>query len=288
MKKTIILFSWLSILISVTNAQDDNDFPAPSQAEVPGAKFLQQKYFDGNALWGHIDGGADLYLEYGFDKLLFQEFDWHNIKLRVEYYRMKDSDAAFGIFSVSRFKCNIKDSLTTFSCITPYQVQCALGRFYISITNDKGSLTAQSLSLKLFQMILAKSKDKLFKLPGQFNSPVYAKYTDEIKLFRGTLGLQNGFPSWIDLFERFSGYEITLLPIEDGEGYLYFATVNFDTEKDKVKFIKSIGINPEPGRLLFKVQKNNKTHIVKLISDREIYFYETNFNNDRLKEYPIE
>ena len=106
--KNIILFFVLLFAVSIqTSAQIDKDFPAPTADEAPAIKIIQEKYYDGNALWGHIDGGADLYLEYGFDKLLFQEIELNNIRFRIEYYRMKDPAAAFGIFSVSKFKCDI-------------------------------------------------------------------------------------------------------------------------------------------------------------------------------------
>ena len=57
---------------SASSAQDKDDFPILSVGDVEGMKIERTEYYDGNALWGLINGGADIYLEYGFDELAFQ------------------------------------------------------------------------------------------------------------------------------------------------------------------------------------------------------------------------
>jgi hypothetical protein len=284
--KNIILFFVLLFTISIqTSAQIDKDFPAPSADEAPGIRILQEKYYDGNALWGHIDGGADLYLEYGFDKLLYQEIEWNNIKFRIEYYRMKDPAAAFGIFSVSKFKCDIKDTLTKFICITKYQLQTALGRFYISIANEKGTVEAERQEIELFKKILAKSKETLFSPPSPFNSKNYKDYTSNLKIFRGNLGLQNGMPLWMDFFEKVSNYEIILFPFENNGGYLNLARVKFATEDDRIKFMRTIGVAETKEKNRFFLKTNGIDYIVKVLSGNEILFYETVLDKEELKKF---
>jgi hypothetical protein len=281
--KNIILFFVLLFAVSIqTSAQIDKDFPAPGADEAPDIKVLQEKYYDGNALWGHIDGGADLYLEYGFDKLLFQEIEWNNIKFRIEYYRMKNPAAAFGIFSVSKFKCNITDTLTKFICITKFQIQTALGRFYISITNEKGTVEAENQAIELFKKILAKSKETLYTPPVPFNGK---GFTNNLKFFRGNLGLQNGMPLWIDFFEKFSNYEITLFPFENSDGYLNLARVKFTNEADRIKFIRIIGVAETKEKNRFFLKTNGIDYIIKITSENEILFYETVFGKEDLKKF---
>lgn len=281
--KNLSILVLLLIFVSVIQAQVDNDFPAPSEAEVPGAKFLQSKYFDGNALWGHINGGADLYLEYGFDKLLFQEIEWNTIKFRIEYYRMIDPAAAFGIFSVSRFKCDLTDTLTKYICITPYQVQTAFGRFYISIANNKGIKEAKEFSVELLKKILDKSNEKIFNLPKPFSNPAFSKYSGQLKLFRGILGLQNGLAVWESYFDKFTDYEIIFLPFENNEGYLNFARIKFSNNADKLKFMRTVGVTETNEENRFVTRTKGINYIVKNISANEIYFYETVFNENELK-----
>jgi len=281
--KKISMLVLLLIFVSAIQAQVDNDFPAPSEDEVPGAKFLQSKYFDGNALWGHINGGADLYLEYGFDKLLFQEVEWNKVKFRIEYYRMIDPAAALGIFSVSRFKCDLTDALTKYICITPYQVQTALGRFYISIANNKGTKEAQEFEVELLKKILDKSNEKLFDLPEPFSKPAFEKYSGKLKLFRGILGLQNGLPQWEDYFENLSNYEIIVLPFENKDGYLNFARIKFVNDTDKLKFIQRIGVTKTNEENSLSTRTNGIFYKVITISANEIYFYETVLSEDEMK-----
>lgn len=285
MKNIILVFILLFTVSLQTSAQIDKDFPAPGADEAPGIKILQEKYYDGNALWGHIDGGADLYLEYGFDKLLFQEIEWNKIKFRIEYYKMKDSAAAFGIFSVSKFKCDIKDTLTKFICITKFQLQTALGRFYISIANDKGTVEAENQAVELFKKILVKTKEKPYTPPAPFNGKGFINYTNNFKLFRGNLGLQNGMPLWLDFFEKLSNYEIILFSIEDGDGYLNLARVKFENEVDRIKFMRIIGVAETKEKNRFFLKTNGIDYIIKLISEKEILFYETVFGKDDLKKF---
>ena len=146
-------------------AQSEKPFPAIVESNIPGGTITRTNYYNGDALWGLIDGGADLYLEYGFDKLLLQEIEWRGIKFRIEFYRMNDEKSAFGIYSVSQYKCDKNDILTKFICITPYQIQSALGKIYVSVANDKGNNEAEKLSLQLFNNILSGTTETLFDIP---------------------------------------------------------------------------------------------------------------------------
>lgn len=56
--------------------------------------------FAGEALYEHINGGADLYHEYGFVDLTVVEYEKEKAQIAVEIYSFQQS--AFGIFSVVR------------------------------------------------------------------------------------------------------------------------------------------------------------------------------------------
>ncbi len=49
-------------------------------------------------LYGHINGGAEVFLELGFDRLTVQHYSSGLDKVSVELYRMKDAAAALGIY----------------------------------------------------------------------------------------------------------------------------------------------------------------------------------------------
>ncbi len=253
-----VLFFFAGIIY----AQADSDFPALTATDIPDGKIIRTSYFGGEALWGIIDGGADIYLEYGFDKLLLQEIELRQTNFRVEFYRMIDPVSAYGIFSVSHFKCNKRDTLTKYVCITPFQVQCALGRFYVSIANDKGTKEADMLTIKLFEIILSRSKETLFEIPARFSKPEYSSQIQNLKVIKGALGFQNGFPTWSEKFEQFSNYIVYLLADDSGEEYSYSAIIKFFSGEEMKKFVAQ---NPD--------SKSIKT---KSISDNELLYYESN------------
>lgn len=256
-------------------AQEEKDFPALSAMDIPNGKILQSSFYNGNALWGLIDGGADIFLEYGFDKLLFQEVEWQNIKFRVEIYKMLSEKSAFGIFSVSRFKCSQEDTLTKFICITQYQVQAAVGRFYISISNERGDVISKNSMLGLFTKVLSKTNETIFNLPERFKNNLFSPYLSNMKLIKGTLGIQNGFPNWLELFDGLFDYTIYILPIETENGYINISQIDFTNEKDLQKF-RNTAAN----------KKRGKEKIWSSISSpSELIFIETTLSETETKKF---
>jgi hypothetical protein len=49
-------------------------------------------------LFNHIDGGAELFLEYGFDKLLVQRYARGKSELTLDVYEMESPESALGIY----------------------------------------------------------------------------------------------------------------------------------------------------------------------------------------------
>jgi len=263
MRRKLYVFLLISILfLGNIAAQTDSDFPLLATEDGAGIKIIRAEYYAGDALWGIINGGADLFLEYGFDKLLLQEIVWNGVNFRVEFYRMNDAEAAYGIFSVSHFKCSKRDTLTKYVCITPFQVQCALGRFYVSIANDKGNKEAEALTINLFEKVLAKSKEKLFEMPEGFSKPEFSSQIKNLKVIKGALGFQNGFPMWSEKFEHFSNYFVYLLAIESGSDYTYYSFIRFASNQDIQKFMAQ-------NSLPLSVK-------TKVLSETELLLYESN------------
>ncbi|UCD58760.1 MAG: hypothetical protein JSV16_06535 [Candidatus Hydrogenedentota bacterium] len=72
----------------------------PVAGEAEGWKPAgEPESFRGEALYEHIDGGADIYFEYGFVTLVTQRYKKDEKSVSVEIYRMEDTPAAFGIYS---------------------------------------------------------------------------------------------------------------------------------------------------------------------------------------------
>ena len=57
------------------------------------------RVYEGNGLYELVDGGATLYLEYGFVRAFALRFARGQSRISVELYQMSGTEAAYGIFS---------------------------------------------------------------------------------------------------------------------------------------------------------------------------------------------
>ncbi|MRR23306.1 hypothetical protein EG830_10050, partial [bacterium] len=163
-----------------------------------GVESKQSRTFTETSLYGYINGGAELYLEYGFDTLLVTELIIDGSDIKAEVYRMKDAEAAFGIFSVSRFRCNGGQKLTEHLCRSAYQLQFCKGPYYVSIINDTGSEADQKRSADLAALLIENIAEPSFD-PGSFYSEAVDEETMRgAVLVRGPLGIYNGIPALSD------------------------------------------------------------------------------------------
>lgn len=55
-----------------------------------------------NTLYDFVDGAAELYLEYGFEKVVVADFAKGDSEIQVQIFKMKDPGAAFGYYSTQR------------------------------------------------------------------------------------------------------------------------------------------------------------------------------------------
>lgn len=264
--------------------------PEIDELDIPNGEILRIEYFEGGALYGHINGGADLFLEYGFYKLLVQEILWHKHHFKINVYQMNDEEAAFGIFSIFRRGSSPSDSLSKFCSYTPHQIQIAHGELYIAIANDNGTVEEQLLTRELAQIILSKVEKNNFQLPKLFTSDVYSPYLSNLKYIRGKIGLQNGFPAWENLFEHSKFLSLYILPISMQEGEAIFALVHFENEKEKENFYKNLNIMPDPKRKFTSRTTNSYTKAVKEISSTQVIYLESSLSQKVLSRFlkPIE
>ena len=62
----------------------------------------EPKVFKGKELYNYIDGGAEIFFEYGFSQAIAQRYISGDVSITVEIYEMNHPKAAFGIYSVQR------------------------------------------------------------------------------------------------------------------------------------------------------------------------------------------
>ncbi|MFA7211970.1 MAG: DUF6599 family protein, partial [Bacteroidales bacterium] len=75
-----------------------------TESQLPGLAVNSQKEWPGQSLYGFMNGGSELFLEYGFINMTGQHITFSGKTFGIEYYLMETEEAAFGIYSVHCFK----------------------------------------------------------------------------------------------------------------------------------------------------------------------------------------
>jgi hypothetical protein len=189
-------------------------FPLIDRADLPEAKFTPARYFTGESLFGYMDGGAELYREYGISDAVITEFDLRGGHYKCEIYKMTGAEEAFGIYSVSKFRCQGSPPLSPFTCLNHYQLQICKGEYYINIINRSGSKNDSIASLKIGEIITKKISEPSADLAVFFPGMDIHDLRLNAILAKGKLGLMNGATAWEDFFKDLSGYCAVILPSE--------------------------------------------------------------------------
>ncbi len=89
--------------------------------------------FSGDRLFEHINGGADIYYEYGFATLVVQRYAKEDKAVSIEIYGMNDPGAAFGIYSYNRHPTLSPIDVGTDGAIHPSGLFFWQGRYHVDI-----------------------------------------------------------------------------------------------------------------------------------------------------------
>ncbi|MDP4196749.1 MAG: hypothetical protein Q8940_16980, partial [Bacteroidota bacterium] len=242
-------------------------------------------FYDQKTLWGYIDGGADIYLEYGFDKMIIEEITQQNHHFKVEIYKMKNPEAAFGIYSVSKADCPKSDSLAEYCCITSYQTTAFKGEFFISVINDSGDKESIQLGNKLASIVLGKIKDLGFRLPDLLTQMEFASLKNEVKFFNGILGLQNSLPEMADQFENYKNYKIYFLPIEKNGSHFNLFVISFADKNNIKDYLEHIGLASSDNGSQLKKEDNGEIKSSQRVNDNTIIYYESTLTDSDRTNY---
>jgi hypothetical protein len=164
----------------------------PLSGEVDGWKSEnEQKLYTGEKLFELIDGGADVYMEYGFEEAATAEYLKGNDLILVEIYRMKDNSAAYGIFSNSNSSEGIRADIGEDGCLFPYYLIFWKGNYYISVSSNDDSPDLVDAISKIGEnidnrIICTSKKPDIIDL---LTIPEFR--FDEIKYLRGNIGLND-------------------------------------------------------------------------------------------------
>jgi len=151
-----------------------------------------KRIFTGARLFDHINGAAELFLEFGFEDLTVCKYSNEDVTLELEVYKMENSLAALGIYLMKTGKETPLREIMARNSANNYQVVLTSGQYFILINNFSGNREALSSMIHLCEQVTKQIKiqksDDLFRyLPKENmirNSQV---------IFRGPYGLQSIF-----------------------------------------------------------------------------------------------
>lgn len=180
-------------------------YPQDNIIIPPGYSLTNYQHFTVTSLYGHINGGAELFLEYGFNSLDYYLLEKEEQYYRIDIYRMSDPQAAYGIFSIKKYNCFEDQMVLSYSCHTPYQVSLVCSEIYITIANDEGNSETSKELLEIGKHIAEKYPVSCINIP-LFSDIFQFENGLQTKLFRGKLSFENGLPDWEQFFEGYKDY----------------------------------------------------------------------------------
>jgi len=195
----------------------------------------KERTFTGAALYGFMNGGADLYYEYGFKELISREVIFKAEEFTVDVYTMETPLDAFGIYSIHAYKCLRADSLGRFDCQSKYQLQAVDGNNYVSIVFQSGSQAARKAADELYSMFVAEGKTGI-RFPGQLTY-MTTTISGSVKYMKGNLGINTVQPSLMKLLEGMDSYEIWYVENTDRDNLILFM---FQESRDCTQLQKRI------------------------------------------------
>lgn len=112
----------------------------PADGAVAGwTKDGSPRVFREADLYGHINGGAELFLEFGFEDLHVQKYRSGDAEIAVEVYRMTDPVAAAGIYLMKAGKETPDRSFKERHTVNRHQLMFGRHRAFVIVNNLGGS-----------------------------------------------------------------------------------------------------------------------------------------------------
>jgi hypothetical protein len=144
---TAVALGVMSALAGSMQHQADSllDLLPPAGAINGWAHADSARVYEGEDLYALIDGGADLFLEYGFRRSLAAEYqNVADASITLEIYQMLDPGAAFGIYSIRSGENVDRVEIGQGGCERPYYIMFWKGPFYVSIAASDSTQRCRS------------------------------------------------------------------------------------------------------------------------------------------------
>ncbi|MCX6567845.1 MAG: hypothetical protein NT147_02185 [Candidatus Aminicenantes bacterium] len=168
----------------------------PDGNAVPGwAKDGEPQEYEGEELYTYIDGGAEIYQEYGFRRVIIQDYkNARGKSISLEIFEMETPAAAFGMFSFKRSGSGRTVALGAGGELEAYYLNFWKGSFLVTLTGfDEASETVDGLTA-VAGIVDAKIREA-GEAPALVGAlPEKGLRAGSVKYLKGLLGLNNIYP----------------------------------------------------------------------------------------------
>jgi hypothetical protein len=163
----------------------------PTEPAVAGWKKAGNlRVFTKADLYGYIDGGAELFLEMGFDQLTLQKYRNGASEFAVEVYRMTDLAAATGVYLMKRGRETPDVAFKARHTINRHQLMFVRDRYYVTINNLSGTDQMQPVLVKFGAEVAGRLPPD--RVPAELATlPAAGLVPGSERLVRGPFGLQS-------------------------------------------------------------------------------------------------
>ncbi len=191
-------------------------------------EIVRDRTFVGGALYGFINGGSDLYLEYGFKELRAVDVSYKGGNYSVELYEMGSPEDAFGIYSLHTFNFFKSDTLFFADCYSKYQMQCVKGRFYLSVVYDTPCDTADMNAVELARYFIPENDFSEAVIPELIAAET-GRLSGNLKMVKGDISVMNVPRQLAAFVEGVNNYNLWVADTTNkGDRVALFTTDNGD------------------------------------------------------------
>lgn len=190
---------------------------------------LEFEEYKGEDLFFYIDGGAEIYHEYGFERVIVQDYKSKNGRsASLEVYEMSTPQSAYGIYTFKSSGRGQELNVGHGCKLQDYYLNFWKGKFLVTITGfDAEKETIDGLKNIAGAVDKRIQTGTIAEMPGIYKRlPRENLDPQSIKYFLGKLGLVNSYPfANADIFKiqeaikgtYSTGYDIYILKYRDAE-----------------------------------------------------------------------
>lgn len=200
-------------------------------------EILRERSFKGKALYGFMNGGSDLYYEYGFVKLDALDVIYKGEEFSVEVYEMDSPENAFGIYSIHAFDFFLRDTVFKYCNFSDYLAQAVIGNYYYSIVYQSPHKGVNEKVVDIINFLFDVSYGNISQevVIPQIAIDNSNGVTGEIKMMSGPLSIMNGASQLYDYLKGIEEFKVWFF--SDKRKEMKNALLVFKNEED-VRFVR--------------------------------------------------